>query len=290
MIRDIIHRIRDRFPCHVIVWPVQVQGKAAENGIARAISGFNKIKSDNRPDLIIVARGGGSLEDLMAFNEEVVVRAAAASEIPLISAVGHETDVTLIDFASDKRAPTPTGAAEIAVPVLDNLYAQIMDDGGRLNQSIKRMVADGEKSVENVSRILDRPTQMIEPLEQKFDTVSDKLNANFERHLDAKDRHLHGLSGRLQTPRAVVSQAALKLSATVDRLQKLPDQISKPQGEKIESLGRMLETLSYKNILNRGYAVLKNADGDILQDVDALKNAEIIEATVKDGSVILPRK
>ena len=153
VIRDIIHRIRDRFPCHIIVWPVQVQGQGAADQIARGIRGFNAVKTDNRPDVIIVARGGGSLEDLMAFNEEVVVRAAFESAIPLISAVGHETDTTLIDFAADKRAPPPTGAAEMAVPVRENLMAQIYDDGLRLSQSLKRMIDIYGRNLDQTSRM-----------------------------------------------------------------------------------------------------------------------------------------
>src|SRR5712672_4653208 len=130
VIRDILHRLSDRFPRHVIVWPVRVQGEGSAEEVAAAIHGFNAFRSDGRirrPDLIIVARGGGSLEDLWSFNEEIVVRAAAASMIPLISAVGHETDVTLIDFAADRRAPTPTAAAEMAVPVRAELLAQVGD-------------------------------------------------------------------------------------------------------------------------------------------------------------------
>src|SRR5207247_2625300 len=128
VIRDILHRLADRFPRHVLVWPVAVQGEGAAAQVAAAIDGFNGLVPGShvpRPDLIIVARGGGSLEDLMPFNEEIVVRAAAASAIPLISAVGHETDTTLIDHASDRRAPTPTAAAEMAVPVRLELFAQL---------------------------------------------------------------------------------------------------------------------------------------------------------------------
>ncbi|MCA1941261.1 MAG: exodeoxyribonuclease VII large subunit, partial [Caenispirillum bisanense] len=138
VIRDILHRISDRFPRHVLLWPVAVQGEAAAEQVANAIYGFNAMPADGsgpipRPDVLIVARGGGSLEDLMAFNEEIVVRAAAASAIPLISAVGHETDTTLIDHAADLRAPTPTGAAEKAVPVRMDLLAQVRDCAGRLD-------------------------------------------------------------------------------------------------------------------------------------------------------------
>src|SRR5712675_2154287 len=135
VLRDILHRLADRFPRQVLVWPVAVQGEGAAVQIAAAIEGFNRLAptgSVPRPDLIIVARGGGSLEDLMPFNEEIVVRAAAASAIPLISAVGHETDTMLIDFASDRRAPTPSAAAEMAVPVRIDLLAEMAAKGGRL--------------------------------------------------------------------------------------------------------------------------------------------------------------
>jgi len=290
VIRDIIHRIRDRFPCHIIVWPVLVQGRDAANQITRGIQGFNKVKSDNRPDLIIVARGGGSLEDLMAFNEENVVRAAYASDIPIISAVGHETDTTLIDFASDKRAPTPTGAAEMAVPVRDNLHAQIMDDDIRLKQSLRRMVDTYTRTLTDTSRILDHPMRMIEPAIQKFDTVADKLNTAFDKKIDGYDKSLHGLSGRLQTPRSVVDKATLSLDNISDRLNQSSARIIQPHTDKIQSLSRMLETLSYKSILNRGYAVLKNDDGDILDTKKSVENAKSIQVTVKDGQTILSQK
>jgi exodeoxyribonuclease VII large subunit len=290
VIRDIIHRIRDRFPCHIIVWPVQVQGQGAEAGITRAIQGFNKTKSENRPDLIIVARGGGSLEDLMAFNEESVVRAAAASDIPLISAVGHETDVTLIDFAADVRAPTPTGAAEMAVPVLDNLRAQLLDDETRLRQSVKRIIQDGVKTIENAARILSRPEAMIEPLAQKFDHISEKLNSAFTRRVDHYDRTLHGLSGRLQTPKSVIEKAELQFNATISQFTKLPQNMISPKKDILSSLGRMLETLSYKKTLERGYAVIKDDKGNVLSHAQNIKNADIVDITVQDGSITLPRK
>ena len=145
MIRDILHRVRERFPVHVIIWPALVQGEKAAAEVAAGIRGFNALKPGGpipRPDVIIVARGGGSIEDLWPFNEEIVVRAAAESDIPLISAVGHETDTTLIDFASDRRAPTPTGAAEMAVPVRTDLIATVLNLGGR---AARRLTGQLEK-------------------------------------------------------------------------------------------------------------------------------------------------
>src|SRR5438876_997623 len=145
VIRDILHRLADRFPRHVLVWPVAVQGERAAGEVAAAIAGFNKLAKEGpvpRPDVLIVARGGGSLEDLWAFNEEIVVRAAAASTIPLISAVGHETDTTLIDFASDRRAPTPSAAAEIAVPVRVELVAEVLEFGQRTIAGLNRALRE----------------------------------------------------------------------------------------------------------------------------------------------------
>src|SRR6266571_2117697 len=155
VIRDILHRLTDRFPRHVLIWPVAVQGDGAAAQVAAAIAGFNGIAAGGpipRPDLLIVARGGGSLEDLMPFNEEIVVRAAAASAIPLISAVGHETDTTLIDFASDRRAPTPTAAAEMAVPVRLDLLAEIAAKSGRLSGGLARFFADRRVRLQGLAR------------------------------------------------------------------------------------------------------------------------------------------
>src|SRR5271170_459314 len=155
VIRDILHRLSDRFPRRVLIWPVAVQGEGAAAQVAAAIQGFNNLPVDGlvpRPDILIVARGGGSVEDLMPFNEEIVVRAAAASDIPLISAVGHETDTTLIDFASDVRAPTPTAAAEMAVPVREDLLTKIGETTLRLRQAMRRTVGDKRERLSLLAR------------------------------------------------------------------------------------------------------------------------------------------
>ena len=160
VIRDILHRLSDRFPRHVLVWPVAVQGESAAGQVAAAIEGFNALPQDGRvprPDLLIVARGGGSLEDLMPFNEEIVVRAAAASAIPLISAVGHETDTTLIDFASDRRAPTPTAAAEMAVPVRAELLGRVLDCSRRLEAGTARLFGEHRTRLDALAPRPGRP-------------------------------------------------------------------------------------------------------------------------------------
>uniref|UniRef100_UPI00286DC441 exodeoxyribonuclease VII large subunit n=1 Tax=Sandarakinorhabdus sp. TaxID=1916663 RepID=UPI00286DC441 len=178
VIRDILHRLADRFPRHVLVWPVVVQGEAAAAQITAAINGFNAIVPGGpvpRPDLIIVARGGGSIEDLAAFNEENVVRAAAASRIPLISAVGHETDTTLIDFASDWRAPTPTAAAERAVPVLADLRAALAMLAARMDRAAARMLVLRRERAEAASRRLPPPRALLEMPSQRADDLFERL-------------------------------------------------------------------------------------------------------------------
>ena len=178
VIRDILHRLADRFPCHVLVWPVAVQGEKAAGEVAAAIAGFNKLSEEGpvpRPDVLIVARGGGSLEDLWAFNEEVVVRAAAASTIPLISAVGHETDTTLIDFASDRRAPTPSAAAEMAVPVRADLIAEVLDFGKRTISSLNRALREACTELAGLVRGLGDPRRLIEERQQRLDVSGERL-------------------------------------------------------------------------------------------------------------------
>ncbi|MBY6262161.1 exodeoxyribonuclease VII large subunit [Azospirillum sp. 412522] len=217
VIRDILHRLNDRFPRHVLLWPVAVQGERAAAEVTAAIEGFNRIQPGGgrvpRPDLIIVARGGGSLEDLMAFNEENVVRAAAASAIPLISAVGHETDTTLIDFASDLRAPTPTAAAEMAVPVRGELLAQILDDERRLLASASRAVEDRRNRVEGLARGLGDPRALLEGHAQRLDDRAERLNLAAAALLERRRTRVGELAAKLRHPREKLAQAEQKLAS-----------------------------------------------------------------------------
>ena len=181
VIRDILHRLADRFPRRVLLWPVAVQGEGAAAQIAAAIEGFNRLPDGPgmarvpRPDLLIVARGGGSIEDLMAFNEEIVVRAAAASAIPLISAVGHETDTTLIDHASDRRAPTPTAAAEMAVPVRLDLVAELGGKGARLAGGLSRLLTESRLHLAGLARGLPDPQDLLGAAAQRLDDRGERL-------------------------------------------------------------------------------------------------------------------
>jgi exodeoxyribonuclease VII large subunit len=180
VIRDILHRLRDRFPRKVLIWPVPVQGAACAPAVARAIEGFNALTPGGalpRPDLLIVARGGGSIEDLWGFNEEIVARAAAASDIPLISAVGHETDTTLIDFVADHRAPTPTAAAELAVPVRLDLLAWVDGQDARMTQSMSNAIATRQQRLRDLGRALPRVDSLMDGPRQRLDTMADRLPA-----------------------------------------------------------------------------------------------------------------
>lgn len=216
VIRDILHRLNDRFPRRVLLWPVAVQGDGAAAQVAAAIDGFNRLPAGGavpRPDLLIVARGGGSLEDLMAFNEEVVVRAAAASRIPLISAVGHETDTTLIDFASDRRAPTPTAAAEMAVPVRAELLAQVLDDERRLLACTHRGIADRRTRVEGLARGLGDPRSLLEGHAQRLDDRAERLGLAARAFVERRRTRVGELGATMRHPRETLTQAAQRLAS-----------------------------------------------------------------------------
>lgn len=200
VIRDICHRIADRFPVHVLVWPVKVQGEGSGDQVAAAISGFNALSDKSkvpRPDVIIVARGGGSLEDLWGFNDEAVVRAAAASEIPLISAVGHETDWTLIDHAADRRAPTPTGAAEMAVPVKAELIADVAGLHARLGQAVTRRLDQERRLVAQTARALPTADMLLALPRRRLDEAASSLNSGFRVLISERRQAFSAAAGRL---------------------------------------------------------------------------------------------
>ena len=266
VIRDILHRLADRFPRHVLLWPVLVQGEGAATQVASAISGFNALAPDGpvpRPDLLIVARGGGSLEDLWAFNEEAVVRAAAASEIPLISAVGHETDTTLIDFASDRRAPTPTAAAEMAVPVRAELLAQITDDSRRLIGAMHRLVEERRLRLEGLGRGLPDPRTVIETGAQRLDDRVERLGNAIGGWLRHRRQQLANAGGRVQR-RTLDQQIARGRDRSHDLAMRLEHQVARRLSDaerRLESAGALLNSLSYERVLERGFTLVQTADG-----------------------------
>ncbi|MEP1963416.1 exodeoxyribonuclease VII large subunit [Tateyamaria sp.] len=240
VIRDILHRLRDRFPRKVLIWPVAVQGAACAPEVARAIAGFNALQPGGampRPDLIIVARGGGSVEDLWGFNEEAVARAVAASEIPLISAVGHETDTTLIDFASDQRAPTPTAAAEMAVPVRHELLAWVEQAGGRMTSSISSGLLRRSQRMRDLTRALPRPDALVEGPRQRLDVLGGRLGPALISGVQRRRVRLSDVSGSLR-PAMLGRQLraeSQRLDAMSDRLAPALGRIAARRREQLEA-------------------------------------------------------
>ena len=232
VIRDILHRLSDRFPVRVLVWPVRVQGETAAAEVARAIAGFNAFAPGGalpRPDVLIVARGGGSLEDLWGFNEEIVVRAAATSQIPLIAAVGHETDWTLIDHAADVRAPTPTAAAEMSVPVRVDLIARLADLDARLTGATVRGHRRRRDDVRALARALPGPDQLLAPGRQQLDAAASALRSNAKAGFDARRLKLAHLSRGLarHSPRAEVARARERQRGLSQRMERAGTELTR---------------------------------------------------------------
>ncbi len=287
VIRDILHRLEDRFPRRVLVWPVPVQGEGAAAKIAAAVRGFNALEAFGevpRPDLLIVARGGGSLEDLMPFNEEAVIRAVAESRIPVISAVGHETDTTLIDYAADLRAPTPTAAAEKAVPVRDALLAMVGETGLRLDGALRRALRDRKERVDLLARALGDPARAIQPLMQKLDERAERLGVAWQGYFRRLQGRVAEAGGRLRHPRDIVRLAAQRLQNQTHRLQALGRERLLQTEKRLERLATMLEALSPRAVLGRGYALVYDAAGRLVSQAATLKTGDKLRIELQDGS------
>ncbi|MGV2974422.1 exodeoxyribonuclease VII large subunit [Roseibium alexandrii] len=335
VIRDILHRISDRFPVHVLVWPVRVQGETSGAEVANGIRGFNAFQTGGtfpRPDLVIVARGGGSIEDLWGFNEEAVVRAAAESQIPLISAVGHETDWTLIDLAADLRAPTPTGAAEIAVPVKAELMSMVDDRARRLSTGLQRFVGSRRTELRAASAALPAPRDLLALPRQRFDTAANSLErgliVNTKHHrstyqnasarlspivltrLSTKARQDLSVAGDRQqralsvgiaqkrqafdavvarlTPSRLSQQTALskeRVTGLGDRLDRAYLTQLKDSAAKLDGLQKLLKSLSYKDVLARGYAVVRDVDGQPIRSASVVETGAALSVELADGTL-----
>lgn len=290
VIRDIMHRLDARFPRRVLVWPVAVQGERAATEVAAAIRGFNLLDPfDNipRPDVLIVARGGGSVEDLMAFNEEIVVRAVAESAIPLISAVGHETDTTLIDFAADQRAPTPTAAAEMAVPVRNELIAFTLDLERRNFRCFSKGVDERRKHLMVLARILPRADELFAAARQRVDHASECLVHGLKRNAEAHRRALLEIAAPLR-PRSLMNRiesGAERMRALTHRLERCGGAQLKTWREQLDGSSRLLETVSHKAVLERGFALIKGPDGTIRRRAAAVNPGENLSLVFADGAV-----
>ena len=290
VIRDILHRLADRFPRRVILWPVKVQGDDAAAQVVAAIQGFNALPAGGRvprPDVLIVARGGGSLEDLMPFNDEAVVRAAAASAIPLISAVGHETDTTLIDFAADRRAPTPTAAAEMAVPVRSQLRDEVADHGRRLVRTLTRLAEEMTQRLDGwIERLLNAPRAYFTGRWDRIARLAAGLPTPKQQLAQAGLKLEHGAAGLTQCMRALLThrQHAFERAAAHLRRDTIEQRISRGLLQ-IESLGDLLDSFSYQNVLARGFALVRDAADQPVTTAVAVTPGAPLSVQFADGEV-----
>ena len=290
VIRDILHRLEDRFPRRVLVWPVRVQGETSAAEVANAIRRFNELPELGtvpRPDLIIVARGGGSLEDLWSFNEEIVVRAAAASVIPLISAVGHETDITLIDFAADRRAPTPTAAAEIAVPVRADLMMSLSDLGARKHACWKRNVDRHRKELSLLGRAMPALDELLSVPRQRLDSCTGRLpralRANAQLHHTHLTRVASRLSRRLLSHRIELCDEQTK--NFIGRARRAFRISQDRRDQRLRSAGQLLTAYSYKGVLSRGFALVRDGEGHPLRSSGAVGPGARLDIEFADGRI-----
>ena len=306
VLHDILHRLRERFPRHVLVWPVPVQGEGAAEKIAAAIDGMGALPPEMAPDVLIVARGGGSLEDLWAFNEEAVVRAAAVSAIPLISAVGHETDTTLIDLAADLRAPTPTAAAELAVPVRSELLTRAAGQGERLLAAGARMVEERRARISGLARGLPAPTALLEQASQRLDDRGERMEAGLRTRVALAASRLVELSARFGQPRELIDKQEERLAALGAIFLRAGRHTVEAQGHLLERLdpgrrltsawarlagdaeavlaraGALLESSSYRRVLERGFALVRDERGPVVSAAEARQRGRV-EIVFSDG-------
>lgn len=279
VIKDILHRLSDRFPSHVYLWPVAVQGEGSANQISNAIDKFNQLTDETsvkKPDLLIVARGGGSLEDLWSFNEEVVVRSVYKSNIPVISAVGHETDTTLIDFVSDLRAPTPTAAAEKAVPVRDELVSRIDELNLRIKSSFNNKLNSNKDRINYLIKLLGKPDQIFEQKIQKLDFIYKDFENLLKGIFIEKKNKITQYAQCLLPPKVLISNLVSKQQLLETKFKNLLENIMERKETKLDTLGQLLEASSFKRVLERGFTlVMDNKGKPIKLSCEAPQNANI---------------
>ncbi|MGQ4275229.1 exodeoxyribonuclease VII large subunit [Terrihabitans sp. B22-R8] len=313
VIRDILHRLSDRFPRHVLVWPVRVQGETSAAEVAAAIRGFNALDPSGaipRPDVLIVARGGGSLEDLWGFNDEAVVRAAAESAIPLISAVGHETDTTLIDFAADRRAPTPTGAAEMAVPVRSELLAGLGTCGARLLGALGRYIQNRRTEVRSAARALPTSDTLFAAPRQKLDSLGARLGPALVAHERKKRIAFSNAAAHLR--KGIVLGRVQRCGDQIDALHRracraldtnttgwrrrcdvsakrlvpaLPWRVLNEHRQRLAAVHNLLRAFSYERTLERGFALVLDPSGAVIRSAKDVRTGDALQLRMQDGNI-----
>ena len=287
VIQDILHRLRDRFGVHVLVWPVLVQGQGSAEQVADAITGFNALEKTSslpRPDLLIIARGGGAIEDLMSFNEEIVVRAAFASQIPLISSIGHETDTTLLDFVADKRAPTPTAAAEMATPVMAELAAKVADWQARMMGAMARRLSDASQQLSGLSRGLTHPVEKLNAQAQSLDFAHNKLIRQTEQRLFSAETKLNQLAMRLVPPHQQLAKMARRYDQNAEKLTPALKAIWERKSALFSQNVRLLDANSFTKVLERGFVLVKDDTGKALKSASQAATGAEVSLVFHDGA------
>ncbi len=289
VLQDIKHRISDRFPCNIILWPVPVQGNDAAGLIENAIFGFNTLDESKiqKPDVIILARGGGSIEDLWCFNEEEVVRAVFHSQIPVISAIGHETDTTLVDYASDMRAPTPTAAAELATPAKDILLAELSENSNRLNLSIKNIVSMSRERVVSIQKLLPSYQNLFNFKLNEINILAQRLPTAVKLYLQNENTNLQTFSSKLNLKilKEKIKNSHNSLSSLKNQLTNNTKTNLSTQSNRVLSASKLLESLSYKSVIKRGFSVVRNSSNIILTKKTDVLNDKKLNVETKFGTI-----
>jgi len=295
VIRDILHRLASRFPLHVVVWPVRVQGESCGAEVADAIKGFNALAANSNdgggfvslPDVLIVARGGGSLEDLWGFNDEAVVRAVASSSLPVISAIGHETDWTLIDHAADARAPTPTAAAEMAVPVRADLVAVLTSLQARLSGAAHRCLIERHNRLRTSSRLLPSPDQLFSLVRRRLDEATGRLMRALFYHIEKKQHGFDAQAKRLSPLplQRTIAQNRDRIFERTHRLNHATSRILEQKGGLFQQSSRVLASVNYKNILARGFVLALNEKQQPIKSASCLGMGDGLTLRFVDGDV-----
>jgi exodeoxyribonuclease VII large subunit len=285
VIQDMLHRIGDRFPLSILFWPAAVQGENTVRDVVAGINAFALLSQGQRPDVIIIARGGGSFEDLMPFNDEEIVRAVANSPIPIISAIGHETDTTLIDYAASMRAPTPSAAAEFAVPVLSQLVQILLKHASSLASYTNNEISKSISQLENFSLRLGKPEQITQAYEQRIDTLEYQLESGLRNTIQNARIHFSKIIPQLKIPDALLERQSEKIHLYSTKIDSVWKNSLDKYTSKLDKYSSLLESYSYHNILKRGFALVNDHEGNVITLSAQVKKDHDLIITFADGRV-----
>ena len=284
VIHDIINRVSERFKTPIDLWPVAVQGTEAPQNIIDAINGFNSIDDQNKPDVIIIARGGGSTEDLMAFNDEQLAVVVSTSDIPIISAIGHETDTTIIDFVSDLRASTPTAAAELVVPVKLELISIVNSFNQRMNYGIDNIFNKNLTNLNNLLSYLKTPQQIINSFKDRINFIASGLKRNLQNNVQMISRDFSALTTNLKLPYDLINFKKSKIESLSKSLGSLTKREFMSVSEKYNYYIKLIETNSIQSNLKKGYSIISK-NGKIIKQSKNIKENDTLIATLMDSTI-----